>query len=202
VASALLGLSVLCGLLLYVSTDHGTMKIQVDGADAIAEVQVDGQAVTVRGLGEPLRLRAGKHGLVVTTKDGELVSQAFTVRRGGHDVLRVALTPVKIKEKPVSKSEQFRKNPEQYLTGTRWQFYCPEERFVCQVILERGGIIGNSPHPQEARWKVVGERIVFSRDDGFETSWFSLFGEEDNRLEFRGPFVFNGWTVKLREVVE
>jgi serine/threonine protein kinase len=202
VASALLGLSVLCGILLYVSTDHGTIKIQVDGADATAEVQVDGQAITAGGLGEPLRLRAGKHGLVVTTKDGELVRQAFTVRRGGHDVLRVALTPVKIKEKPVTKSAQFRKNPEQYLTGTRWQFYCPEDKFICQVILERGGIIGNSVHPQEARWKVIGERIVFSRDDGFETSWFSLFGEEGNRLEFRGPFVANGWTVKLREVVE
>lgn len=47
--------------------------------------------VNITGLDEPIKLRTGKHGLVVTGKDIEPVQESFTVRRGENPALRVTL---------------------------------------------------------------------------------------------------------------
>jgi hypothetical protein len=227
VASAVAGLMTMAALALIVlaiTTPEGTLELRVN--ERGAKVSLDGEEINIHVPGEmkpiKIQIQEGRHEVKVEKGGFEGFTHKFVWRKGAKEVVKVELKRRKreagpqanvaarkpdgfiplVNGKPLSKSERFRKQPVEYLAGTRWQFYCPEDKFVSTVLLKRGGAIGNSPHPQEARWKVVGERIVFCREDGSETSWFSLFREKDNRLEFRGPFAFNGWTVKLLEVVE
>jgi hypothetical protein len=86
-------LAIALGVVILIQTQSGTIKIELVGAAKGVEVQVDGDAVEITGLEEPLRLRAGKHFLQVTGKNFESVSQSFTVRRGANPVLRVELVP-------------------------------------------------------------------------------------------------------------
>src|SRR5262249_43272646 len=60
---------------------------------AKVEIKVDGETVKISGLGEPIRLRAGKHHLLVTSGNFETVSESFTVSKGNNPVLKVSLRP-------------------------------------------------------------------------------------------------------------
>jgi serine/threonine protein kinase len=66
-AAALLCL--LLGVILYVKTDEGTVRIELSDPAAQVEVKVDGKSIAVEGLGEPLKLRVGEHQLEVEGKD-------------------------------------------------------------------------------------------------------------------------------------
>jgi formylglycine-generating enzyme required for sulfatase activity/predicted Ser/Thr protein kinase len=81
------------GIVLYFATNHGTIKIELSDAAAQVEIKVDGDRIEIGGLKEPLSLRAGEHGLVVSGKDFETVSQSFVVKRGDNPLLRVELQP-------------------------------------------------------------------------------------------------------------
>ena len=83
----------LLGIVFYVTTDHGTIKIELSDPKAPVEVKIDGQTVKVAGLKEPLELKAGEHGLLVTSGEFETATQSFVVRRGTEDVVRVSLQP-------------------------------------------------------------------------------------------------------------
>jgi len=63
-AAAILVLSVI----LYISTNHGTIKITLSDPKASVEVKIDGEAITVSALDEPIQFRPGKHHLEVTGK--------------------------------------------------------------------------------------------------------------------------------------
>ena len=58
----MLGLLAL-GVTIHVATDNGRIRIVVQDPKAV--VQVDGEAVRIEGLGEPISLRAGTHKLTV-----------------------------------------------------------------------------------------------------------------------------------------
>jgi hypothetical protein len=75
------------------ATDVGTIRVDLDGARTEVEVQVDGEPVGSARLDEPLRLRPGKHSLLVTGKKIQPVSTAFTVARGDNPALHVNLAP-------------------------------------------------------------------------------------------------------------
>ncbi len=96
-AAALL---LLLGIVLLIPTGHGTVKIELSDPKARVEVKVDGDVIDIAGLKEPLRLKAGEHGLLVTSGDYQSVSKSFTVRRGQEEILRVTLEPKPV-EKPV-----------------------------------------------------------------------------------------------------
>jgi formylglycine-generating enzyme required for sulfatase activity len=81
----------LLAVIIYVVTDSGTIKIQLSDPKAEVQVKLDGQTIEIAGLKEPLTLKAGEHGLVVTSGEFETVTQSFTVRRGDNPVLYVAL---------------------------------------------------------------------------------------------------------------
>jgi hypothetical protein len=70
---------------------RGTVRIELDDPQAAVEVQVDGEAIDSPGLKEPLRLRPGKHRLLVTGKNIQPVNELFTVVRGDNPPLRVRL---------------------------------------------------------------------------------------------------------------
>jgi hypothetical protein len=72
----------------------GTIRLDLDGPRDGVAVQVDGEDVAGASAGEALRLRPGKHHLLVMGKQIQQVSTSFTVAQGDNPVLRVQLTPV------------------------------------------------------------------------------------------------------------
>jgi hypothetical protein len=84
---------ILLASFLWLPSSVGTIRIDLDGPPAEVEVQVDGERVESAGMNEPLRLRPGKHHLLVTGKNIQPVSTSFTVARGDNPVLQVRLVP-------------------------------------------------------------------------------------------------------------
>jgi serine/threonine protein kinase len=82
---------VLLGIILYVATDKGTIKIELD--DSAAQVRVDGNEVKIENLGAPITLRAGHHKLVVLRGDEEIHTEEFMIRRGPNTPLKVTFEP-------------------------------------------------------------------------------------------------------------
>jgi hypothetical protein len=145
-AAALLAL----GVVLAVVTDHGTIRIDLSDPKADVTVAVDGQSVTVGGLGRPLRLWSGEHGLVVSGDGFETVSQSFTVRRGDNPVLRVELQP-RVPARPGGAAAA--RPPEVPPPAAR------EEGFVPLFNgKDLGGWILNGP--DRASWRVSGDELV------------------------------------------
>jgi uncharacterized protein (TIGR03067 family) len=89
VAAGAVAAILLAGVVLYVSTNKGTVKIDVADKDAV--VRIDGEVITIEKLGKPITLRVGEHELVVTRDDTVVETRKFTVHRRGNPVLRVEL---------------------------------------------------------------------------------------------------------------
>jgi hypothetical protein len=85
--------ALVAGVLLWVRNDVGTIRLDLNGAHAEVQVQVDGEPVGSAGIEEPLRLRPGKHSLLVTGKRIQPVSTSFSVARGDNPALHVNLVP-------------------------------------------------------------------------------------------------------------
>lgn len=81
------------GVILLIPTRYGTIKITLSDPTANVQVKVDGEEVEITGLEKPLRLRAGRHALEITSPDFKTISKNFTVRRGPNDVLEISLVP-------------------------------------------------------------------------------------------------------------
>ena len=80
------------GVIIYVATDNGRIKIVVDDPKAI--VQIDGKTVRIEGLDEPITLRTGDHVLTVVRGGTEDEVRKFVVLRGdGNESLRVEYQP-------------------------------------------------------------------------------------------------------------
>jgi hypothetical protein len=71
----------------------GTTRIEFDGPSAGVEVQLDGKSLDSAALNRPLRLKPGKHRLVVTGPKIQTVDTSFTLAPGDNPVLRVPLVP-------------------------------------------------------------------------------------------------------------
>ena len=71
------------GVIIYVTTDYGRVKIIVDGPKA--DVQVDGEQILVKTPRESITLRAGTHELAVKWRDGEYKTRGFVVHRGDNE---------------------------------------------------------------------------------------------------------------------
>jgi formylglycine-generating enzyme required for sulfatase activity len=81
------------GIVFYIQTNQGLVKIELSDPTAKVQIQVDGETISITGLDRPLRLRPGEHGLVVSGDDFEMVTRSFTVKRGSDEPLRVTLVP-------------------------------------------------------------------------------------------------------------
>jgi formylglycine-generating enzyme required for sulfatase activity/serine/threonine protein kinase len=91
VAAGVLGMAALLGVIVYVTTDRGTVKIM--GTDPKMKVLVDGQEVRIENLGKPITVRTGSHKLLVTRDELEVKTDTFLIRRGKETVLEVTYTP-------------------------------------------------------------------------------------------------------------
>ena len=86
------------GVIIYVTTDYGRIKIIVDGPKA--DVQVDGEQILIKTPRESIALRAGTHELAVKWGDGEFKTRDFVVHRGNDEELRVEYEPKYSPDKP------------------------------------------------------------------------------------------------------
>ncbi len=94
---------VLLGVILYVTTDKGTVKIVFPTPNPDVEVEIDGDNIDIAGLEDPLRLSVGEHGLEVTSDKFKTFTNSFTVRRGEQELVHVTLEP---KAEPKSPARQ------------------------------------------------------------------------------------------------
>jgi hypothetical protein len=83
--------SLVLGIVIYLATDNGRIRIEIDDPKAV--VQVDGKEVLIEGLGEPITLRAGEHNYLVRWGNGEFQTDRFVVRRGDNEALKVVYEP-------------------------------------------------------------------------------------------------------------
>ena len=81
----------LLGVIIYVVTDKGRIKIEVNDPDAV--VHVDGKEVRIEGLGDPITLRTGEHELSVKRGNVEAEVRKFVVQRGENRALIIKLEP-------------------------------------------------------------------------------------------------------------
>jgi hypothetical protein len=81
----------LLGVILYIATDHGTVKIT--GTDPQMKVLVDGREIHIENLGQPITIRSGTHKLMVTRDDLEVKTDTFHIQRGEERVLEVTYIP-------------------------------------------------------------------------------------------------------------
>jgi hypothetical protein len=96
-AAGALAVVLLMGVVLYVVTHKGTIRIEIDDHDAV--VRVDGEVLGIDKLGEPMTLWVGEHHLVVTRGDAVVEVRTFTVKRGDNEVLKITLLPRRPDEK-------------------------------------------------------------------------------------------------------
>jgi hypothetical protein len=87
------GAALIVGAVLWNKSSRGTMQIELAGPSAGVEVQVDGERIDNARLNEPLRLRPGKHHLLVTGKQIQPFSTSFDVVSGANPALQVQLMP-------------------------------------------------------------------------------------------------------------
>ncbi len=90
VAAGLLGLAGLLGVIVYIATDKGTIKIT--GSDPLMTVRIDGRGYRIENLGRPITFRTGEHQLLVKREDIEFRTKSFQIRRGAETVLDVTYT--------------------------------------------------------------------------------------------------------------
>ncbi len=83
----------LLGVILYIATNNGTLKVELSDPSAQVELRLDGDTIAVSGVSEPLHIRVGEHHLEVAGKGFETQSQTFTLKRGGFHVARFELVP-------------------------------------------------------------------------------------------------------------
>jgi formylglycine-generating enzyme required for sulfatase activity/serine/threonine protein kinase len=102
IAAASAAASLLLGVVIYVATDYGRIKIELDEPKAVVKFDIDGKQYDIEGLGEPISIRPGKHDYSVKWGDGVFRTDTFVIRRGETIPLRVTYEP---KPKPKPKVE-------------------------------------------------------------------------------------------------
>ncbi|MFI5461439.1 MAG: SUMF1/EgtB/PvdO family nonheme iron enzyme [Isosphaerales bacterium] len=88
---AALPLLAFLGVIIYIVTDNGTVKIS--GTDPNMMVRIDSQEIRIENLGAPITLHTGPHDLVVTRGDLVVETQTFQIQRRQETPLKVTYIP-------------------------------------------------------------------------------------------------------------
>jgi len=80
---------VIAGVTIYVKTGKGTLKITLH--DKTVRLSLDGEALKIQNLGEPLTVRATDHELIVERDGLETKTKRFTLKRGETLAIEVAV---------------------------------------------------------------------------------------------------------------
>jgi hypothetical protein len=80
----------LAGIILYLETRQGTVRIEIH--DPAIEVVVDGEGATIKGVkSKEISLQAGKHGLRIKYGELDFETDKFILNRGDTSTLKVVL---------------------------------------------------------------------------------------------------------------
>ena len=79
------------GIVIYVTTNKGTVKIELSDTTAKVEVKIDGEQIKIVGLKDPLSLSVGEHALEVASGEFQTFTQSFVIHRGEEELVRVEL---------------------------------------------------------------------------------------------------------------
>ncbi len=88
VATAFGTVALSLGIVIYVVTNKGRIKIDVDDPNAV--VLIDEKHVTIEGLGQPITLTIGEHELKIKRGNSEFRARKFSIRGGDNERLIVA----------------------------------------------------------------------------------------------------------------
>ena len=83
---------ILLGVVLYVATDRGTIKIIVDDPDAT--ITLDDRKIRIEASETVLTLRSGQHKVQAHRADGAEIIETIHVQRGTNDPIRLNFPPV------------------------------------------------------------------------------------------------------------
>lgn len=83
----------LSGIVVRVTTNNGTVQIEIPEDAENVTVRVDGESMAIAGLDHPIRLRVGPHQLEVESGNYRLFTTAFEIDRGENEPLKVELLP-------------------------------------------------------------------------------------------------------------
>jgi len=95
-AAGAAGLLIWLGIVIYVNTGEASVVIELNDPDAAVEVKLNGQAIDITGLGEPITVQTGPQELIVQGQDYETISRSFRLRRGGIEVVHIELKPTAV----------------------------------------------------------------------------------------------------------
>jgi len=161
------------GVVFYVATNHGTIRIALSEPTADVQVEVDGDTIEITGQGEPLTLRAGEHGLVVSGSGYQTVSRSFTVRRGKNPVLNVEL---------VSKSDGRRGREHGRTVGAPGDGGTTTSSGVAQAANEFRILEGHTRGVCSVAFTPDGKYTVSGSEDGSARVWEVATGRETARF--------------------
>ncbi len=91
------------GVIVFMATDRGQVRIELSDPGANVEVKIDGKAFDIAGLRDPLQIRPGTHELNVASDRFQTFTRSFSVKRGETEVVRVALEPKPVVLEPKPK---------------------------------------------------------------------------------------------------
>jgi len=163
------------GVIIYVATDYGRIKIIVDGPNA--DVQLDGDLIRIRTPRESITLRAGEHELTVKWRDGRFETRKFVVHRGEDEELRVEYEAMSksesgIKEENTRLKTQLQLDAVNQLVGL-WVSDDPNTRGITkfhidkhddQILVHAWG----KCHPTDCDW---GKQRALRDGDAFVVVW-------------------------------
>ncbi len=180
VAASMFGAAAL-GVVLYLSTNKGRIKIEVDDPDVVVTLD-DRETFRIEGLGEPIMLSVGDHEFKVKRGDLVVRTRNFSVRRGENEPLRVELKPKELgsHEPAGSIPTSASKNHEAAQPRANGAAASPNRQ----------------AHVFHGSWRVEGEDLVqVSTDPGgkslvFGDEWWSNY---DFEVEVKGIGGINVW---------
>jgi hypothetical protein len=193
VAAVALFLAML-GVVIYMATDNGTVKIELSDPKATATVEVDGKAITVEGLGGPLRLRVGEHELQVAGEGFEAWGGRFAIRRGEAVAITVKLVPKKRPDEPpvIAKPLDDRARPPVETDRTA------SAKSVRTPPIQQPALPTNPPADPEAAFDPspdppTGVIPLYTRGDPLRRGWRMYgFGSIDEEIAGSGVLVTRG----------
>ena len=106
IATALLAAGLFLSVVIFVTTDEGTVRLEFAGGRISPEHQVtiDGEVIRIEKLGEPITVRTGDHNLVIKRGDVVVDTRDFRVVKGEKTLVRVTLIPASSPTSPASQS--------------------------------------------------------------------------------------------------
>jgi serine/threonine protein kinase len=108
------------GIVLYVATNYGTIKIELSDPAADVQIKVDGDVVTLTSPERTLTLRPGKYEMEVAGDDFRTITRVLTLKRGVNPPIHITLEPklpvapplaVAVAEAPHQLPQAFTENP-------------------------------------------------------------------------------------------